>query len=247
MKSRTIYLVYVFFTIASLAGCATPATPTFLPADGTSLPYASKPGPCPTVSVWVANEDGTDKVKITIHNELVSRFFSDIPVCPIWLTWEPQHVKRIAFTNFNQEKQSCHISVYNLGGSGWKNITSGPNDLLPDWAEDGTIFFIRRERKCLDSTGDVFSVQPDGSGLTQITKFGHVGGVGISHDGKNIAYQDLEKHQIMIYPLDGSESPKPIYNVDINTYYINPRWSEDGSELYLDYLDGSGGIDIPIY
>jgi Tol biopolymer transport system component len=181
------------------------------------------------------------------------------PTIGLFPAWSPDG-NQIVFTNFNETNQ-CEISLVNPDGSGLKNVTSGPTDIFPIWTPDGKILFIRKGGICEDMTGDVFSIKPDGTELNQITKNGHVGGVGISPDGNTIAYYDTKKKQIYISPLDGSEPPKEIFSVPFSTNFIQPAWSPDGktiavaakgwmivygSPLYLVNADGSSIYKVPL-
>jgi Tol biopolymer transport system component len=213
--------------------------------DGSKIAFSSGHGDCP-YSIWVMNADGSEKKKIT--NE---RF------CDFFPSWSPDGTQ-IAFTRY--KTGSCQLYVVKPDGSGLKNLNKWTTDVFPIWSPDGRIFFIHRQGNCEDTTGDVFAINSDGTELTQITNFGYVGGVGISPDGKTIAYHDTKKNQIMIYPLDGSLPPNPIFTVDFCADYIQPAWSPDGktiavaaanwtilcgSKLYLVNVDGSGSVEIP--
>jgi Tol biopolymer transport system component len=214
--------------------------------DGTRIAYHS--GPTADMSgdffLWVANADGSRKVQITKQ-----------PLKSYWPSWSHDG-KYIAFTS-----KQCQIYVVKPDGSEPKKVTSGPNDLFPEWTPDGSILFVRRVGNCEGSTGDVFSVQPDGSGLKQLTKLGHVLGFSLSPDGKTVAYYDGKNYKIMVYPLDGSKPPTPIFAPLFRATFIQPAWSPDGktiaiasnswglingSKLYLVNTDGSGFTEVPL-
>ena len=218
--------------------------------DGTRIAYDSGSGVIPGYGIWMTNADGSGNKKITTN-----------PINGFWPTWSPDGT-RIAFTNINVSQDDCQIYLVNSDGSGLKKLTYGPYDLFPEWALDGTIFFIRRQgTSCNDPSGDVFAVKPDRIDLKQITKFGHVSGFGLSPDGKMIAYHDTETNQILVYPLDRSKPPRPIFDVNFSTYFVRPSWSLDGktiaiaadgwgidygSRLYLVNADGTGSVQVPV-
>jgi TolB protein len=222
--------------------------PTWSP-DGSKIAYHSGHGEYQSYSIWVVNADGSGKVKIT-----------EDPVHGLWPSWSLDG-SQIAFNNVVNDAGKCEIYLVNPDGSGLKKVTSGPNDVLPKWAPDGSILFIRRVGTCEDSTGDIYSIQPDGSDLQQITSFGHVGGFGLSPDGKKIAYYDTKKAQIIVYQLDGSEPQKPIFVLTFRSYFVQPSWSPDGktiaiaadawgtyqgSKLYLVNADGTGFTEMSL-
>jgi Tol biopolymer transport system component len=214
--------------------------------DGTRIAYHSGHGLFPGYAIWVINTDGTNKKKIT-----------EDPICALVPAWSPDSTK-IAFTNYDNGK--CQIYFVNPDGTELTKVTKGPNDLYPQWMPDGTLLFVRKVGVCDDLTGDIFSINSDGSNLQQLTKLGHVGAFGISPDGKMIAYQDTKKNQIMVIPLDGSQPSKPIFNVKFSTFAVQPSWSNDGkiiaiaanswgtmfgSDLFLVNADGSGFTEVP--
>ena len=217
--------------------------------DGTRIVYHGGEGDYPSYSVWAMNADGSEQTQLT-----------KAPVMALWPKWSPDG-SQIAFTHWDPDTKRMHIWVVNADGSDARPVTSGEgtNDNFPTWAPNGTILFQRSEvapgtaLPCAPCWGDIFAVQPDGTGLVRLTKMAKLGDYGLSPDGTRIAVHDKARNQVVVLPADGGTSP-PLKLVEIGKGYVSvpgglgsvvedakndlavcasvaPAWSPDGSAV----------------
>ena len=224
--------------------------------DGSKIAYDTYPeGPDEAnqqYNVWVMNADGSEKKQLT-HGPLGGTFPS----------WSP-HGTRFAYTNWSYppaERGPAQIYVMGADGSNPRRVTNGPaNDIVPQWAPDGRIFFLRKERGWDSFWGDVFAVNPDGTGLVRLTTMEHVGGFAPSPDGTKIAIHDMGQHRILVLPVSASGTPITLLDWDFGYTFVQMAWSPDGEalalarlaavskqgfELHIVNADGSGLTTVP--
>jgi len=220
--------------------------------DGTRIVYHSSYGPSETTTVWVMNADGSEKVQLT-----------KLPLGSLWPAWSPDG-SQIAFSVFNLSPEKYNIYLMNADGSNPKKLTDGIwQDLFPKWSPDGKIFFLRRVQVSGSWTADVFAMNPDGSGVTQITAIGRVRGYALSPDGKTMVYHDAGLRKIMSIPTYGQGSPVVLSDLNNLVFlcpFVTASWSPNGkaivfgcsdyevrtgNALYIVNADGSGLTIIP--
>ena len=222
--------------------------------DGKKIEF-SRGQPGGFYDLWVMKADGSGKTRLT-HGRLGGSFGG----------WSPDG-SRIAYSSWYfppDQYPPAHVFVMNADGSGPRQLTRGPRyDLYPMWAAtDNTdkILFLRKLKGLEGEQGDVFSVRPDGTGLTRVTKLGSVGGFAPSPDGKMLAVHDKTAGKVLLMPLGGSGSTQAILDTDFGWDYMNISWAPDGKalvlgrnpefapaldSLYIVNVDGSGLSEIP--
>ncbi|MCX6374167.1 MAG: LpqB family beta-propeller domain-containing protein [Actinobacteria bacterium] len=200
--------------------------------------------------IWVMNADGSGKVKLKSHG--------DYP------EWSPDG-RQIAFWTA-QANGDGFIYVMNADGSGAKPVAGGISirelNLDPGgdlgWTPDGKILFMRTT----DKSADVFAVNQDGSGLTQLTKGAELGRFSLSPDGTRIALHD-QALRLYVAPVQGTGKPVTLLE-QTNSYlfdvWARASWSPDGKAvafstdsivmmagypLYVINADGSGFSRVP--
>jgi TolB protein len=90
--------------------------------------------------------------------------------------------------------------------------------------ENGKIAFFRQ--------GDIFVIEPDGSGETNLTGEASGGDPNWSPDGSRIVYESLNDGNFEIYVMnaDGSNQTRLTDNPAFDS---RPAWSADGSQIYF--------------
>jgi Tol biopolymer transport system component len=228
--------------------------PSWFP-DGSRIVYHSGRFDVVTYTLWTIHADGSGRVQLTT-----------LPPGSLWPAVSPDGT-RIAFSAITSLADTHHIKLMNVDGDDQRMVTNGPaNDLFPSWGPNGTILFLRKDN-LEQIAGDIFSVRPDGTGLTQLTKAGNVDGYALSPDGKKIAFFDKALIKILVTSAEASGASETL--IDTGSFvtvgfarcvYMALAWSADGqalalacsdfgttygSDLYIVKADGSGLTKIP--
>jgi hypothetical protein len=142
---------------------------------------------------------------------------------------------------------SCNLYTINPDGTNQQQITFEPpcpGIEEPEWSPDG-------KRIAYTQAGDVFVINPDGSGNENVTQGAHgaAAAPSWSPDGTQIAYEALttgplgnETH-IWVVNSDGTGG----HRLDDMCSSYDPRWRPDGARIAFigstDPVEGGGGCD----
>lgn len=200
-----------------------------------------------SASLWLVNADGSGPRQVTS---------GDVNGC--MPSWSPDG-RQIAFAQASPSN-ALNTAVINADGSGLKRLTATSGwDLGPVWTPDGRILFAH--------DGGLFAINPDGSGRTELTAFGHVENClfALSPDGTRLALQTPgSPSHIAVFPFPGGGTPVKLLD-PLSDYLMNNRraalsWTPDGktlvvaaseatnpdgSRLFVINADGSGLSAVP--
>ena len=99
-----------------------------------------------------------------------------------------------------------------------------------EWASDGRILLCN----AADDPGDVFAVDEDGSGLTQLTEGAKLGTLAISPDGTKLALHDQAK-RLYVAPVQNDAAGQVTLMDKTRGYVLDPftrvAWSPDGAAI----------------
>lgn len=193
--------------------------------------------------VYVVDADGSNLTRLTD-----SEYYESGPIL------SPDG-SRIAYLMDPGSSSYFDVMVMNADGSDARNLTDDPQHLeLPyDWSPDGSKLVIRS-----DATGDdeLYLINIDGSGLTQLTTLGgDVGDAQWSPDGTQIVFRagrDERESTWNIYRINADGSGLIQLTTGLDGAHC-PVWSPDGrwiafvgggdllnKHLYVMNADGSG-------
>jgi Tol biopolymer transport system component len=179
--------------------------------------------------VFVMNGDGSGQTNLTN---------TPAPNIDAYPTWSPDGSK-IAFSSFRDGGFILRLYVMNADGTNVVRITSPDpaQDANPAWSPSGDrIAFVRSLAEGSGPpVGDIFTVNPDGSGLTNVTNNqAEYTSPSWSPDGMKIAFSgnlpgfEAQSSEIFVMNADGSG------RVDVSNnpaFDFDPDWSADGSKL----------------
>jgi Tol biopolymer transport system component len=213
--------------------------------DGSRIVYAAGPSPqALDLAVWTMNADGSGKVRLTAPGK-------GLNPC-----WAPDG-KWMTYGRWASPQYKADVLVMRADGTGRRDVVHlKSEDEDPAWAADGRIVFRRN--------GDLFVVQPDGSGLSRLTSGEDIAGYAPSPNARQIALHDYEGDRLVIVSASGGGARTTVLDAVSawmpDDIYAQPAWSPDGnalavastdwgllygSPLFIINADGSGLSAVP--
>jgi Tol biopolymer transport system component len=171
--------------------------------DGTRIAFSSdRHG---TLGIYVMNADGSNVVMLTENGAEPA--------------WSPDG-SRIVFST------ESGLHLIDATGENGLQLTSD-NDFSPAWSPDGTrILFSRRSSAGFNS--DIFSVNPDGTGVAQLTQAeDHSDSPVWSPDGTQIDFSSDRTVQYQLYIMNADGSRLRQITEHSGQKHVMPAWSPD--------------------
>ena len=258
-KTKAAHYLTLLFSGALLAVAITPALQSIPIARGSNVQATAQATPNPVrgkhngkivfisdrhyngLSVWTMNSDGSSPTRLTDDKTRTEKLASFIPVYDGNPAWSPDGTQ-IAF--ISNRDYLFAVWVMNADGSNARLVTDKVIDAgEPAWSPDGgKIAFSGGARGSVMMTipsVNIYVVNLDGSGLTQLTRdSGMNGNPAWSPDGKQIAFNrthgPVSQTKLWIMNADGSDQrilPNPQDTTDTGFLGAQPKWSPDGTKI----------------
>ena len=195
------------------------------------------------LSIWSMNPDGSSPTRITDEKSRTERLPDFVPVYDTSPMWSPDGTKIAFISNRNYE---FALYVMNADGSNSHRVTDVLEPGEPAWSPNGSkIAFSlgRRGTFGFDKPfADIYVVNVDGSGLTQLTRNAGLNSSPTwSPDGSKILFTHYRPcrndAEVAIYVMnaDGSDTRLLTNNPNSCGQYSSPRWSPDGTKIVASF------------
>ena len=195
------------------------------------------------LSVWTMNPDGSSPTRLTDDKSRTAKLADFSPVYDASPKWSPDGTKIAFISNRNY---LFSLYVMDADGNNTRLVTEKPLGVgEPAWSPDGAkIAFSAGIRGTIGMTKpsvQIYVINVDGTGLTQLTESGMNVSPNWSPDGRQIAFSSVRdaesKGKIWVMNADGSDQrvllPKFVGG--------QPAWSPDGTKILFTAYHACGG------
>lgn len=221
--------------VTQLVDTSNPVGAADVSSDGTRIAFSARTGISPTsTEIFVMDADGSNVTQVTSNEN-----FDGSP------TWSPD-ASRIAFLSDRDGDLGTapNLFVMDADGTDVVQVIDDPDDEpgLPAWSPDGSVILFGQG---IDGIGDILTVRPDGTDLTNLTNSADADGdPAWSPDGSRIVFVSDRDGTLDLYLMDadGANPERVTSDAVIERF---PAWTPDGTAL-LYATDQSGDFDIHV-
>jgi TolB protein len=237
MKTVIGLLAVAGLTVGMLTYASAPARSDTPAGRDSKIAFTRTEDPLPGTEegnqgeIWVMNGDGTGQRRLTCNDTF-----------DLGAVWSPDG-KTIAFYSYDVTNQAAGAHVYFIPADDGDCTDQTPlkvdmQSRFPSWSVSGKLAFDTSTGPT--STSDVFVVNPDGSGLQNLTNDPNDPAArnvrpAWSPDGQRLAF--VRNGAIYVMNADGSD-PTPLTGGNA------PAWSPNGQQIVFQRAVGGGNTEI---